>query len=186
MYEPDRLQSAKSSGLLWQNGLCRKRLRELNMHLPALSISAIVLAIVIVVASCSSSNVSIADNDFIEFVGVPSEEVEWTPIPEGDGILTATLVGDPGKHGPLVARYSIPPNMEIVPHTHHEVRSYTVLSGVWELGFGKKFDPRGLRPFPQGSYYRLPAGVPHYQRAGPEGAIIQIESIGPDSFDPIE
>ena len=156
------------------------------MHLPAPSISAIVLAIVIVIASCSSSNVPIVDNDFIEFVGVPSGEVEWTPIPGGEGILTATLVGDPGEHGPLVARYSIPPNMEIVPHTHREVRSYTVLSGVWELGFGEKFDRRGLRPFPQGSYYRLPAGVPHFQRAGPEGAIIQIESIGPNSFDPIE
>lgn len=67
------------------------------MHLPALSIRAIVLAIVIVIASCPSSIVPIVDNDFIEFVGVPSGEVEWTPIPEGEGILAATLVGDPGE-----------------------------------------------------------------------------------------
>ena len=156
------------------------------MHLPALSISAIFLTIVIVAASCSRTDVPIVDNDFIEFVGVDSGKVEWTSIPEENGILTAILVGDPGEHGPLVARYNIPPNMEIVPHTHREVRSYTVLGGVWELGFGEKFDARSLRSFAQGSYYRLPAGVPHYQRAGPEGAIIQIESIGPDSFDPIE
>ena len=51
------------------------------MHLPAPSISAIVLAIVIVIASCSSSNVPFVDNDFIEFVGTPSGEVEWTRIP---------------------------------------------------------------------------------------------------------
>ena len=156
------------------------------MHSPAFSIYATLLPIVLVVASCSRSNVPFADNDVIEFIGVPLGEIEWTSIPGDDGILTAVLVGDLGQNGPLVARYSIPPSMKIAPHTHREVRSYTVISGEWKLGFGEKFDAQGLRSFTQGSYYRLPSGVPHYQRAGPEGAIIQIESIGPDSFDPIE
>jgi len=126
------------------------------------------------------------DTDVTEFVGAPPKEMNWTPIPDGEGILTAILVGNPDDHGPLVARYDIPPKMEIVAHTHREIRSYTVISGIWELGFGEEFDPGKLVAFPQGSYYRLPAGVPHFQRAGPDGAVIQIESIGPDTFDPIE
>jgi len=32
----------------------------------------------------------------------------------------------------------------------------------------------------------LPARVPHFQAAGPAGAVVQIESIGPTSTDFIE
>ncbi len=156
------------------------------MPLPAPSINANVLATVVLITSCSSSHTPVVDTDVAEFVGVPPNAMNWTPIPDGEGILTVTLVGNPSESGPLVARYDIPPNMEIVRHTHREIRSYTVLSGVWELGFGETFDTRNLQPFPQGSYYRLPAGVPHFQKAGPDGAVIQIESIGPDTFDPVE
>jgi hypothetical protein len=126
------------------------------------------------------------DTDVERFVAVLPNDMNWTPIPDGEGILTVTLFGNPSERGPLVARYEIPPNMEIVPHTHREIRSYTVLGGVWELGFGETFDSQNLQPFPQGSYYRLPADVPHFQRAGPEGAVIQIESIGPDTFNLVE
>lgn len=126
------------------------------------------------------------DSDVTGFVEALPEDLNWMPIPDGGGILTAILVGDPNDHGPLVARYDIPPNMEVVPHTHREARSYTVISGLWQLGFGTEFDPRKLQVYPQGSYYRLPPDVPHFQKAGPEGAVIQIESIGPDTFYPIE
>jgi len=156
------------------------------MHIPAPSLSTNVLAIVVFITSCSSSDKPVVDPDVAEFVGVPPNEMKWRPIPDGEGILTVTLVGNSSERGPLVARYNIPPNMEIEPHTHREVRSYTVISGVWELGFGETFDPRKLQSFPQGSYYRLPASVPHFQKAGPEGAVIQIESIGPDTFDLVE
>ena len=156
------------------------------MRFPTTSINVNVLAIVALTASCSSNYAPIEDTAAADFVGIPLSALTWTQIPDDDGILVAILVGNPSERGPLVARYDIPANREIVPHIHHEVRSYTVLSGVWELGFGETFDPRKLQSFPQGSYYRLPAGVPHFQRAGPEGAVIQIESIGPDTFDQIE
>jgi len=145
-----------------------------------------VLAIFVLIASCSSKRTPAVDTDVTEFVGAQPQEMNWAPEPESEGILTAILVGNPDDHGPLVARYDIPPNMEIEAHTHREIRSYTVVSGIWELGFGEKFSSQKLEAYPQGSYYRLPAGVPHFQKAGPEGAIIQIESIGPDTFDPIE
>jgi len=138
------------------------------------------------IAACSKSKIAETDTDVSEFIGASPREMNWVPIPDGDGILSATLVGNPRDRGPLVARYDIPPNMEIAAHTHREIRSYTVIGGIWELGFGDEFDPQKLEEYPQGSFYRLPAGVPHFQRAGPQGAVIQIESIGPDTFDPIE
>jgi hypothetical protein len=51
---------------------------------------------------------------------------------------------------------------------------------------GDKFDPANLRSYRAGSLYRLPARVPHFQATGPEGAVVQIESIGPTSTDFIE
>ena len=127
-----------------------------------------------------------AKNDVAEFVGVTPHDMIWAPIPNDPDILTVTLVGDPNKPGPFVARYKIPPNMQIVPHTHRVARSYTVLNGVWNLGLGKTFDDGSLQSFPKGSFYRLPARVPHFQKAGPEGAVIQVESIGPFTFDLLE
>jgi hypothetical protein len=67
-----------------------------------------------------------------------------------------------------------------------DARSYTVLAGEWKLGFGKKLDLTKLRSYAPGSLYRLPARVPHFQVAGPEGAVVQIESIGPTSTDFID
>ena len=156
------------------------------MRFPASLINVYVFVIAALVASCSSNHEPVVETDTEEFIGIPLTALAWMPIPDDDGILVAILIGDPSKPGPLVARYDIPANREIAPHTHREVRSYTILSGVWELGFGETFDPHELQSFPQGSYYRLPAGVPHFQRAGPEGAVIQIESFGPDTFDLIE
>jgi len=156
------------------------------MHRSASLIAMNTLAIAVLIASCSGNDIRAADTEVAAFVGAQPKEMNWTSIPDGGGILTAILVGNPNDHGPLVARYDIPPNMEIVAHTHREIRSYTVISGIWELGFGEEFDSRKLEAYPQGSYYRLPAGAPHFQRAGPNGAVIQIESIGPDTFDPIE
>ncbi len=145
-----------------------------------------VFVIVVLIASCSDSQMPTVETDTTGFVGATPKDINWTPIPDSEGILTAILVGNPSDHGSLVARYDIPPNMEIVAHTHREIRSYTVISGIWKLGFGDEFDPQKLQAYPPGSYYRLPAGVPHFQKAGPEGAVIQIESIGPNTFDPIE
>ena len=156
----------------------------MNHSASRVAVSAI--AIILLMASCSGSDTPAAQTEIAEFVGVQPEAMKWTPEPDGGGILTAILVGNPNDHGPLVARYDIPPNMEIVAHTHREIRSYTVISGVWELGFGEEFDSRKLAAYPQGSYYRLPAGAPHFQRAGPKGAVIQIESVGPDTFDPVK
>jgi hypothetical protein len=117
------------------------------------------------------------------FVEVNADRVPWQPRPSMPGVDIAILLGEPREPGPLVVRVRFPPNGQVLPHTHPDARTYTVLAGEWKLGFGDKFDPANLRSYKAASLYRLPARVPHFQAAGPEGAVVQIESIGPTSTD---
>jgi ketosteroid isomerase-like protein/quercetin dioxygenase-like cupin family protein len=117
------------------------------------------------------------------FTAILPDEIKWQPEPGLPGVQVATLLGDPDKQVPIVTRVKLPPNTNVMPHTHPNARTYTVLAGEWKLGFGEKFEPENLRTFPAGSVYRLPAEVPHFQATGEEGALIQIESIGPTRTD---
>jgi uncharacterized RmlC-like cupin family protein len=95
----------------------------------------------------------------------------------------AILLGKPNKLGPLVDRVKLPAHCKIMPHTHPDARTYTVLSGDGKLGFGDRYDSKALRTFPAGSLYRLPARLAHFQATGSRETIVQIESIGPTSAD---
>jgi hypothetical protein len=113
------------------------------------------------------------------FVSVFRRDIKWLPHPAVPNGQMAILIGDPDKAGPVVLRVRYPANVRIMPHTHPEARTYTVLAGEWKLGFGSKYDAEALRDFPAGSVYRLPAKVPHFQATGPSETIVQIESLGP-------
>lgn len=117
------------------------------------------------------------------FVEVNADRVPWQSRPSMPGAEIAIMLGEPREPGPLVVRVRLPANERVLPHTHPDARTYTVLAGEWKLGFGDKFDPANLRSYPAGSLYRLPARVPHFQATGPAGALVQIESIGPTSTD---
>lgn len=117
------------------------------------------------------------------FAQVQPADIKWLPSKIVPGGQVAILLGDPDKSGPLVVRVKVPANSRIMPHTHPDARTYTVLSGEWKLGFGEKFDPAKLRTFPAGSVYRLPARVAHFQATGSGETVVQIESIGPTSTD---
>jgi len=120
------------------------------------------------------------------FVQIHPDKIEWRSIPEMPSMEFAILLGDPQEEGPLLVRYKLPPDIQIAPHTHSDARTYTVLFGEWRLGFGEIFDAEALITFGPGSAYRLPAEVAHYQAAGPDGAVIQIESIGPTTNEFVE
>jgi hypothetical protein len=120
-----------------------------------------------------------AQTDPPGFVQVLRREIAWTPHPTIAGGQVAVLVGNPSQPGPLVLRLKLPANVKVMPHTHPEARTYTVLGGEWKLGFGEAFDAGKLRTFPAGSVYRLPANAPHFQATGATETIVQIESVGP-------
>jgi pimeloyl-ACP methyl ester carboxylesterase/quercetin dioxygenase-like cupin family protein len=126
------------------------------------------------------------DNTPAGFVGVSSDEIQWMPNPAVPGARLAVLFGEPSKAGPYAFRVRLPANAKVMPHTHPEARTYTVLAGEWKLGFGKEYDARALRTYRVGDVFRLPARVPHFQAVGPAEAIVQIEGIGPTATDYVD
>jgi uncharacterized RmlC-like cupin family protein len=117
------------------------------------------------------------------FIGVLPQSIDWHPDPTVRGLQVAVLVGAPDKSGPLVLRVKLPANVKIMPHTHPNARTYTVLSGEWKLGFGDHFDSSRLLSFSSGSLYWLPARVPHFQATGSAETVVQIECVGPTATD---
>jgi quercetin dioxygenase-like cupin family protein len=112
------------------------------------------------------------------FRQVLPDGVNWLPSPV-TGLHVANLLGHPQEPGPFVIRVKLLPGTKVMPHTHSQASSYTVLSGDWTIGFGPTFDPARLRTFPPGSFYRLPADLPHFHLAGAAETVVQIESVGP-------
>jgi quercetin dioxygenase-like cupin family protein len=142
--------------------------------------------LVFALALTSSSVVLSAASDGDEppgFVQVLPSEIKWLPSPVVPGAQRAVLLGNPEQAGPFVMRVKVPPGARIMPHTHPEARTYTVLAGEWKLGFGDKYDPGKLRSFPVGAVYRLPANVPHFQATGQVETIVQIDGLGPSGHD---
>jgi len=76
-----------------------------------------------------------------------------------------------------------PATARVMPHTHPDARTYTVLAGEWKLGFGPNFDETALLTFPAGSVYTLPANVAHFQATRATETLIQVETVGPTSTD---
>ena len=49
-----------------------------------------------------------------------------------------------------------------MPHIHPEDRVYTVISGVFYIGLGDKFDTDKLEAYPPGSVIVLPGNTSHF------------------------
>jgi hypothetical protein len=120
------------------------------------------------------------------FVEARPDDVKWMPNRGLAGGHVAIVFGDPAKPGPYTLRARMPAGARVMPHTHPEPRTYTVLAGEWKLGFGRTFDAAALRAYPAGSVYRLPEGVPHFQAVDVADTIVQIEGIGPSATNYID
>jgi hypothetical protein len=107
---------------------------------------------------------------------LPSQ-IKWTSDPIG--AQTAVLVGDPSKPGLYVMLVKWPPHHLSHPHWHPHDRFITVLSGVWWVGTGTKFDPDSTVPMPAGSFVKHFARRAHYDGAKDEGCVIEIVGVGP-------
>jgi quercetin dioxygenase-like cupin family protein len=117
------------------------------------------------------------------FSEMRAADLKWMPNPAVPGSQTAVVFGDPTKAGPFAIRARFAAGTRVMPHTHPQARTYTVLAGEFKLGFGRVFDQAALRSYPAGSVYRLPAGVPHFQASDMADTVVQIESIGPNATD---
>jgi len=117
---------------------------------------------------------------------VTPDKLTWKPNPRVAGVDAADLVGDATKQGAYVQRVRFPANFKVQPHTHPEERSYTIISGIWYVGWGDKFDDAKLIALPAGSYYTEPANVPHFVAAKGEPVIVQISGTGPTATKMLE
>jgi quercetin dioxygenase-like cupin family protein len=115
-----------------------------------------------------------------EFKSVLPEEIEWKPYPGfPPGVCNAALVGDPAEPGPYTIRVKVPAGVKLMPHKHPEDRVYTVISGVFYVGLGDRFDAEKLRAYPPGSVVVLPGDTPHFHWAKSGEYVSQVTANGP-------
>src|SRR5262249_16386454 len=77
---------------------------------------------------------------------VLAEDIDWKPFPAFPHMARlAIVVGEPSKPGPYVIRVKVPSVVKLMPHKHREDRVYAVISGVFYIGLGDRFDARMLQ-----------------------------------------
>jgi hypothetical protein len=114
------------------------------------------------------------------FIAILPEQIDWKPFPAfPHGVQLAVVVGDPTQPGPYVIRVWTPLGAKLLPHRHPEDRVYTVISGIFYIGFGDKFDGDALTAYPPGTVLVLPGDTWHFHWAKSSEYITQVSAIGP-------
>lgn len=109
------------------------------------------------------------------------EQLTWQPNAALPGAFTAVIVGEPAVFGPFTTRTRLPAGVIFKPHYHPEDRVYTVISGIFYIGFGELYDRRQLRAYPPGSVITVPGGSAHFHAAVRGDWVVQINAVGPTS-----
>ncbi len=118
--------------------------------------------------------------DEATFKSILPEDIDWQPFPAfPPTVRLAIIVGHPSEPGPYVVRVKVPYGVTLMPHTHPEDRIYTVMSGVFYIGLGDKFDRDAVKAYPPGSVIVLPGDTPHFHWAKSGEYITQVTAIGP-------
>lgn len=111
-----------------------------------------------------------------------AEDIDWEPFPAfPPEARLAVVVGDPSEPAPYVVRVKVPSGVRLMPHRHHDDRVYTVMSGVFYIGVGERFDEARLEAYPPGAVIVLPGGTPHFRWAKSGEYITQVSATGPRS-----
>jgi quercetin dioxygenase-like cupin family protein len=114
------------------------------------------------------------------FGSITQEKLNWVPFPAFPAeARIAVVVGNPSLQGPYVMRVKFRRGVKLMPHTHPEDRIYTVMSGTFYIGIGKRFDAAILKAYPPGSVIILPANTPHFHWARSGEYITQVSAYGP-------
>ena len=115
-----------------------------------------------------------------DFKSILPEDIDWKPFPAfPPSARLAVVVGEPSKPGPYVIRVKVPSGVKLMPHKHPEDRVYTVISGVFYIGLGGRFDADKLQAYPPGSVIVLPGNTPHFHWARSGEYVSQVTAIGP-------
>jgi mannose-6-phosphate isomerase-like protein (cupin superfamily) len=111
------------------------------------------------------------------------DEIQWSQRRQSPDVFYAGIYGDPAKAGPYAFRVRAQAGHSLPPHTHPDERTVTVLSGTYWSGVGESYDESRLVAFPAGSFYVIPAGVPHFSAVLSGEVVFQEGGVGPSSHD---
>ena len=121
------------------------------------------------------------------FGAVLPEDIDWQPFAAfPPSARLAVVVGHPTEPGPYVVRVKVPSGVKLMPHKHPEDRVYTVISGVFYIGLGDRFDDGKLVAYPPGSVIVLPGETHHFHWAKSGEYVTQVTAIGPLGLDYID
>jgi hypothetical protein len=115
--------------------------------------------------------------------GLLPEQIQWTQRRHSPDVFYAGIYGDPATSGPYAFRVRAQAGHSLPPHTHPDERNVTVLSGTYWSGVGESFDESRLVAYPAGSFYVIPAGVPHFSAVLSGEVLFQEAGVGPSSHD---
>jgi quercetin dioxygenase-like cupin family protein len=121
------------------------------------------------------------------FGAIRPEDIAWMPFAAFPAdVRLAVLVGDPTGPGAYVIRVKVPDGVKLMPHVHPEDRIYTVMSGVFCVGRGTRFDASTLTAYGVGSVVVLPGGTAHFHWAQSGEYVSQVTAIGPLGLDYVD
>ena len=114
------------------------------------------------------------------FRSILPEDIDWQPFAAfPPAVRLAVIVGHPSEPGPYVIRVKAPGGTKLMPHRHPEDRIYTVMSGVFYIGLGDRFDGDKVEAYQSGSVIVLPGDTSHFHWAKCGEYVTQITAIGP-------
>jgi hypothetical protein len=118
------------------------------------------------------------------FRSVLPEGIDWEPFAAFPASARlAVVVGHPSEPVPYVIRVKVPSGVKLMPHSHHEDRVYTIMSGVFYIGLGDQFDETKLEAYPPGAVVVLPGDTHHFHWAKSGEYVVQVTAIGPISLE---
>ena len=117
---------------------------------------------------------------------VTPEQMKWEPNPRVPELGVARIIGSGKTPGPYVYRIKFPKGRIVQAHSHPDDRTYTVISGVWHIGWGDSYDESKMTALPAGSFYTEPAGVPHFVSTPDGETIVQVTGTGPTKVDYVD
>ena len=107
-----------------------------------------------------------------------ANDIKWGATPSLPGAKFAVLQGPMNQPAPFIARIQFPAGYKIPPHFHSGIEHVTVITGVFAMGHGEKFDEAKLTPLRPGDVAIMQPKTPHYAiTTGPTE--IQIHGMGP-------
>ncbi|MFO1318957.1 MAG: cupin domain-containing protein [Burkholderiales bacterium] len=116
---------------------------------------------------------------------VRPDEIAWKEVRMSPLLCRAVIHGDQDRPGSFTFRVRAAAGHRLMPHTHPDERVITVLEGTYWSAVGDIWDESRLIAFPRGSFYVVPAGVPHFSGVLDGETVFQESGTGPSRNDMI-